>query len=85
MADGDVEPEEITDELQEQLDKLTLAFGKMGQNVQDLRDKYRVRDGIIAAGDVEPPDLPRITEEELRSKIKELHPGEDVSFHPSPC
>ncbi len=81
----DGEPEEDKDEYQEQLDKLTLAVGKIGQNMQDLQGMMKVRDGIVAAGDVEPPDVPRITEEELRSKIKELYPGEDVSFHPSPC
>lgn len=85
VVDGDVEPEDITDEYQEQLDKLTLAVGKIGQNVQDLQEMMKVRDGIIAAGDVEPPDVRRIAEEELRSKIKELYPGEDMSFHPSPC
>ncbi len=37
----------------------------------------KVREGIIAAGDVEPPDLPRITEEELRSNIKELYPEKE--------
>ncbi len=82
VVDGDVEPKDDTDEYQEQLDKLTLAVGKMGQNVQDLQETMKVRDGITAAGDVEPPDVPRITEEELRSKVKELYPGEDMSFHP---
>ena len=84
MVDGDVEPEDITDEYHEQLDKLTLIVGKIGQNVQDLLEMMKVRDGIIATGDVEPPDVPWITEEELRSKIKELHPGEDMLFHRSP-